>query len=439
VKDPLVRQRDGWAFKTPAGSRFLRDPELFAVYSTSGNQWRKLMYFWEDWQDLNLLVSMYDVYRSDTSLIREMYRLGLRGHMAALRQRVGRRVLSKRLPQYAAYHQYIRLEKPFAHQGLLMLDSGGFSFGEPKKLHPLLKSPLPSIQRFARLMLAISELESQAERWNARQFIRMARAAQRYHLRAQLRLKPDIVITLDRVMHYELPYWMKLRRLSFNLACARTALELFVQTPEPRPLLFPVIHPAGPAWSEIGKEISPTAAEEHYTRTFTLQFAYLLRLEKRVGIRFGGFAVGSLVPVRNPAFLRLLARAVWRAVTACGVDGRPLHAFGASDNKMLLLSRYGFTSFDSSLHIVKARNRQIYDPDTGNYKKLQPPARCQCPVCSRHSADELLENRPGVKEVATVLQSLHNFYANHRVHLETLRRSKKSGKRVVPAPLQSDT
>lgn len=383
------------------------------------------MYFPDDWHSLNLLISTFDVYCADPAILREMCQLGLRGHMASLFRHVGKKVLQTNLPQYKTYHAYINLDRAFPYRGLLMLDSGGFSFGHPDKLARLLRSPFPAIRRFARLMLAVAHQESQESKWDRARFVRLARLAQRLHLRTQFQLQPDIIVTLDRVMHFDLPYRVKSRRVLFNLTCARTALELYACTPGPKPLLFAVIHPLGPPPGSIGKTVSEERAAAFYARTFALQIKYLLRAEAETGLRFGGFAVGSLVPVTNYAFLGLLAGSLAKALATLGVEGRPLHAFGAADRKAVFLYRYGFTSFDSNLHVVKARNRQIYDPATGTYKKMQPPSSCTCPVCRRHAPEEFLENRQGVKEVATVLQSLHNFYTNHMAHLETMRRLHK--------------
>lgn len=379
------------------------------------------MYFCEDWQHLNMLISIYDIYRSDASVIREMLRLGLHEHIMAMRSRVGRKVLQKKLSQYQSYHRYINLEKNISYEGIFMLDSGGFSFGEPEKLQYLLKSPIPIIRRFGRIMLAIADLEVQHSTWNIQKFLRLAQVAQKINFLTQIKLKPDILITLDRVMHYEMPYWLKSRRIRFNLTCARTALELWAQLKEPKPVLFSPLHPLGPPFSRVGKDFSEKEAEDIYTKTFILQLKYLLRAEKEVGAMFGGFAVGSLVPVTSSKFLKIIGKAIFLATRTLRVNDRPLHAFGAADNKAILLNSFGFTSFDSNSHVVKARNRQIYDPVSAKYRKMQPPENCSCIICSRHSVNELLENRSGVKEVATVLQSLHNFYTNHITHLNIMR------------------
>ncbi|MGB9886541.1 MAG: hypothetical protein ACPLRW_06030 [Moorellales bacterium] len=421
----VYRRTRGWSFTTPGGKRFLPDPTMFAVYSPSGNQWRKLMYFPDDWRSVNLLISMYDIYSADPSILREMCRLGIRGHMASLSYRMAIRLRQSDLPQYQSYCGYTDPSRPFPHWGLIMLDSGGFSFGHPGKLIPLLQSPVPPIRRFARLLLAVAGLETETRGWNRARFERLARLAQRLHLRMQLRLQPDIIVTLDRVMHFDLPYRVKSRRVWFNLTCARTALELYARTPDPKPLLFPVVHPLGPPPAAIGTKLSPEQAREFYARTFALQLRYLLRAEKETGTNFGGFAVGSLVPVTNYAFLEVLASALAQALRKLGVGRRPLHAFGAADRKAVFLSRYGFTSFDTNLHVVKARSRQIYDPASGIYRKKELPTSCTCPVCRRHPPQELVEDRPGVKEVATVLQSLHNFYTNHLAHLKTIQKLRK--------------
>lgn len=422
MKASITPVKDGWILNTPNGKRFLANPDMFAVYSTSGNQWRKLMYFSEDWQHLNILISMYDIYRSDASLIREMLRLGLHGHIKSLRNRIIRKVLDSSLPQYQSYHKYLKLEKDIPYEGILMLDSGGFSFGSPEKLHYLLKSPISSVRRFGRIMLSIAELEGGQYLWNTQEFLRLAQIAQKVNFLNQIKLKPDILITLDRIIPYEMPFWLKIRRIIFNLTCARTALELWARLPNPKPVLFTPIHPLGPSLSSIGKEISEKKAEENYTKTFLIQLKYLLRAERETGAPFAGFAVGSLVPITNHNFLKIICNAVSQAAKELKIDDRPLHAFGAADSKAILLNGFGFTSFDSNLHMIKARNRQIYDPTSGEYRKMQPPEKCSCIICRRHPDHELLENRSGVKEVATVLQSLHNFYANHLSHLATMRK-----------------
>lgn len=422
METSITSAENGWILNTPNGRRFLSNPDMFAVYSTSGNQWRKLMYFYEDWQHLNILISIYDIYRSDASIIREMLRLGIHEHIKALRTRIGHKVLQNNLPQYQSYHKYINLENDISYEGIFMLDSGGFSFGEPKKLEHLLQSPLPIIRRFGRIMLAIAELEAEQSHWNTQKLLRLAKIAQKINFLIQIKLKPDILITLDRIIPYEMPLWLKIRRIRFNLTCSRTALELWAQLKKPKPVLFTPIHPLGPSFSSVGKAISEKEAENIYTKTFIIQLKYLLRAEREVGVMFGGFAVGSLVPITNQKFLKIIGNAIQQATRSLKINDRPLHAFGAADNKATFLNGFGFTSFDSNSHVIKARNRQIYDPTSAKYRKAQPPDKCSCIICSRHSADELLENRSGVKEVATVLQSLHNFYANHLVYLNTMRK-----------------
>lgn len=418
----IYYQNDGWYFSGPTGKRFLANPTMFAVYSPSGNQWRKLMYFPDDWQNLNLLLSIYDIYCSDKGLVEEMLALGLRAHMAELHRRMGRKLARTSTGPYRDYrHYFSENDLLYNYKGLIMLDSGGFSFGQTSKVCRLLKSPFAFIRRFGKIMLAVADLEQKREEWNITRYTRLARIAQRLNLSAQLRLKPDIIITLDRIMDFELPLWLKTRRILFNLTCACTALEVYARQPGLKPLLFPVIHPLGPPLSTIGRSISQEEALRFYSATFAAQLRRLRRAEVSIGLEFDGLAVGSLVPVRNYKHLSLLAEAVQRAITQTGFSGRPLHAFGAADKKAVFLARYGFTSFDSNLHVVKARNRYIYDPLTSSYQKMILPPDCQCPVCRHHSPQELLENRPGVKEVATVLQSLHNFYTNHLSHLEQIK------------------
>lgn len=399
----------------------------FAVMSSSGNAWRKFIYFLDLWAPhLDILLSIYDIYMSDRSIRDEILSFGIRPHIhAALRRTYG--YLASKGGRYVRYRQ--RLERLMADppqvRGLIAVDSGGFSLSTPEKISRLccVKGD-PEIVQLGYLLLQVDELERDAGSSTER-YLLLAREAARTNIRYQLRTGADIVVSLDRVFDFNLPFSRREMRWLFSLECAREALITVRDmsgTAAPRARVLPVIHPLGPTPS---KEAKP----DEYYRYAREALRYLEEAERETGLMFYGVAIGSLVPLISQQLLLPVAVGVGGAILESSFRGRPIHAFGASNDKLELLWECGFNSFDTSHHLIKGRNRQSYIPAKSSYvpSKTLKTLPCYwrsetptsgsvgdpCPVCVSVTLDEYLEDSPGLKEVATVLQSLHDFYSNH--------------------------
>ena len=126
--------------------------------------------------------------------------------------------------------------------------------------------------------------------------------------------------------------------------------------------------------------------------------------------------------MKDYEMIRLIATALKHTLKAHGLRDRFLHAFGATNRKATYLFEFGFDSFDTTYHMVRAKNRYLYNRKQDTYVSSRDLKiwSCNCPICSKHSLDKLREDRPGVKEVATVLHGLHNLYTNHLENIENL-------------------
>jgi hypothetical protein len=419
----------------PRAVKKLETPALFAGYSVWGNQWNKLMYFYSDWHDsLNLLISIYDIYRSSRCIGQKLLDEGFseysRGYVRRVREYV--RQQSDKGTPYGDYANFFPTGDVPPFGKLLMLDSGGFSFGTRTKLNALSKSCRKSashkvtdldkdVKDFAETMLEVDDLEGKSS-WTEARIQTLAQKAQRINLKHQLAAKGDFVVTLDRVIDdYEYSLEKKKRRAYFNLECAKGALEYKAKEKGNfGSLLLAVLHPVGPSLAEIGNNFEE--AREEYYDNICSYLDELVKKEEKLGAEFDGFGIGSLVPIKNYDLLRIIVEAIQAALREHGKENKLLHAFGATNNKARFLFQYGFDTFDTSYHVVRARNRFVYDKSISDYVstlKLDS-FDCSCRVCSKYSFDKLTENRKGVKEVATVLQSLHNLYTNHLECIENL-------------------
>lgn len=407
-------------FKTPA---------LFAGFSIWGNQWNKLMYFYHEWyKQLNLLLSVYDVYRASESLRRPMMRDGFHQYIDNYIRRVRRYVRRQARRIGSPYSDYAKFPPgPIpAFRGAVMIDSGGFSFGDRIKLARLLeiyrdilrRNPedafAASVLDFAETMLKVADAEE--GRWNEQTVTSLAERAQKINLSHQLAIQGDFVVTLDRVIDdYDYPLERKRRRAFFSLQCAKAALAEKARLGEHFPAaLLAVIHPIGPGPEEL-KTLGYAQGYRVYRRELDCYISELAAAEEKLKVQFDGFGIGSLVPLQDYDLIRLVVTAIKYTLRAHRMEDRFLHAFGATDRKASYLFEFGFDSFDTTYHIVRAKNRYLYDRERGTYVSSRDLKswNCGCPICSRHSLDELRENRHGVKEVATVLHGLHNLYTNH--------------------------
>lgn len=421
------------------GSALLTTPDLFAGFSVWGNQWNKLMYFYHDWyRNLNLLVSIYDIYRAAASIRTPILQDGLRQYIPAYVRHVRHYVRDQSNVVNSPYKDYSTFPpgRIPSFPGSIMVDSGGYSFGDRSKLvrleqmygHLANRNPgdwfSRSVKEFADTMLKVSDYESAEEKaWDKDAIARLAAVAQQINLSHQLAIRGDIVVTLDRVISdYDLSLGQKKRRAFFNLQCAKAALREKAEAGNGfQAALLAVIHPVGPGPTEL-KVMSAARAYRQYRHELDCYVGELADVEKSLRISFDGLGIGSLVPLQNYELIRIVATAVKHTLREYNMEDRLLHAFGATNNKARFLFDYGFDTFDTTYHMVRAKNRYLYDPTSERYVASGELDfwNCSCPICVKHPLVQLRENRSGVKEVATVLHGLHNLYTNHLEEIRSL-------------------
>ncbi len=394
------------------------------------------MYFYHEWyKQLNLLISIYDVYRAAECLRKPMMRDGfqqyVKDYVCHVRGYVREQARCIGSP-YSDYADFPPGPIP-TFRGAVMIDSGGFSFGDRRKVDRLLeiyrdilkRNPedtfASSVLDFAETMLKVANTEE--GHWDEQIVISLAECAQRINLAHQLAIRGDFVVTLDRVIDdYGYPLERKRRRAFFSLQCAKAALAEKARLGENFPsALLAVIHPIGPAPEEV-KSLGYTQAYRVYRRELDRYVSELAEAEKELQVQFDGFGLGSLVPLQDYDMVRLIVTALKYTLKAHGMQERFLHAFGTTNRKASYIFEFGFDSFDTTYHMVRAKNRYLYDREQGAYVSSRDLKswNCGCPICSTRSLDELKENRRGVKEVATVLHGLHNLCTNHLEQIENL-------------------
>jgi len=391
--------------------RHLHTPSVFAGYSVWGNQWLKLLLFYEDWVGkANVLISLFDMFQSGSSRKQTIFDLGFSKGIRRQRNRyieaISRR-LTKRYPGYRDYADYLSDINEGAFDTLMMLDSGGFSLRRPEDFKKI---------------DGLKKLYDQRDHY----------ALQKFILEKQLQTKAEFIITFDRALvPMSIPIQEKQRRQQFSLNCAKAALEIISKKrdrgEEVDALLLAAVHGFGPCLHEINKgKISFEKAGRMYYETTKNYLEELLSFEKDIGITFDGFSVGSLVPFVNNGLIENVAEAVYDVLKEKRALNRLIHGLGAtSEWKIRLLTSYGFDLFDTNLHVRMGRYRLYFNPDTREYVKIHDLEKlpCTCEVCTKHSKDHLTETRRGLREVSTVLLSLHNFYSSFQDLIERISRS----------------
>jgi len=373
-----------WRILRSSGEARFRTPMLFASFSVSGNQWLKLLYFYREWSGwLNLLVSQADIYRCRPYLRDEITRLGLRNHLASRAEKLRKDLRARDAP--ASYRSY-RARRgtrngPFL--GLTMLDSGGFTFGNLRRLALLReRASSPTLTATADALEKEEILEGR-ESWTERKALTQAEAAQVPHLRFGLAVRPDFVVALDRIIENPLlPLRVKRRRAFFSISCAAVALREVSQTRQCDSLLLPVIHPYGPAAPSDLAGFSKTELMKSYGASISWQIEKLEQVERKCGESFPGLAVGSLVPFENAVMAPLIGDAIEKCLKQSQFRGRFVHCFGANNEKLEILQSRGFQSFDTNHHAKLARSRRFYDPATKSYFGLRDKRwpRCGCVI-----------------------------------------------------------
>jgi queuine/archaeosine tRNA-ribosyltransferase len=387
-KDSINRTARIWRVKLNGKSMIFNTPRIFAVYSMWGNQWLKLLLFFNVWyNEIDLLFSLFDILMATKQRREKCFELGIRKFTLWQLSDYASKVKQELVKKYPAYQDYldflhIRKEPPFI-KNLIMVDSGGFS----------LDSKL-SVSKIHNVGFSLNKIDQ----------------TQKSFLKAQLSMKPDIVLTLDRVIKNpnKISINEKRRRVEFSLECAKAALRLKGELKDRKEkfgsLLFGVVHPYGPKINKVSDELV-----RKYKENCDRYLSELLDYENEVGVFFDGFAIGSLIPL-PVSLVKALGDFISKKIRQ-ERKNVILHALGVTNTKMLELLECGFDTFDTNSHVQLAKYRYYLESinrpiKIDELKKL----KCNCPVCSTFSLKELRERRRGVKEVSTVLISLHNFF-----------------------------
>jgi queuine/archaeosine tRNA-ribosyltransferase len=378
-----------WKGKVNNREFIIRGPQLFAAYSMWGNQWLKLLLFYNDWCNrVNLLISCFDILMSTKERKQKSQEMGIRGLMMWQREMYIKKIketLSKKFAAYRDYLKYTEVETPTFNTNLIMLDSGGFSLDTETNVSKFIEEGFS---------------------------IKYPSYTQKKLLRLQAKMEPDIILTLDRVIKN--PNRMSIKekeeRINFNLKCAKAALETkaeMLDNEEFNSLLFAVIHPFGPKIDNLSNKII-----NYYLENCASYVGKLIDFEQEIGEEFDGFAVGSLISLPLEIVMPI-GEAIFKQLRF--EKGRDvfLHGLGVTNIKARHLLRIGFQTFDTNMHVKLARNKwYLLEDEDKKVVKIDEleVLNCQCPICRTHPISEFRERRRGVAEVSTVLLSLHNFF-----------------------------
>lgn len=423
------RKREWAVIGSNGESCRFKTPILFSGISPSGNQINKLAWLYDVWKDeIDVFMSIYDVYCSTTHIEDRLRKEGISGffksHLDYLKE--SNHVISKQ--------ESLEIEKKVSKASGLdsiirptMLDSGGFSLGSVKGVESALKSKSINksdkdrrefFQKLIRLVRILENGKNLEGHYNDIKFV------QTKNLEWQLQLKPTFLLTLDKVIRkHDWPMEKKRAIAKFSINCAKYAIKYKAMKGEAfDSLILAVLHPVGPGPKEIPRRYSYREASAKYESEMSRFLECLCEAEAKCGSKFDGFAVGSLVPINDHDYLRVIAEGLAKSLMRLRLENRFLHGLGVTNRKMETLVPYGFDSFDTTLHFRHARNRRVYSTDIKQYVRASEKALkdCECTICSRVPLNIRLENRPGMKEFATVCQALHNFFVNHKEFVEEL-------------------
>lgn len=188
-------------------------------------------------------------------------------------------------------------------------------------------------------------------------------------LALQLDFGADMIATLD----YPLPPNLKKReaneRVNLSIENAIATLRLLQKRDDRQTMVFVPVHGRTP--NEI----------EGYIQHFVTRYKRS-RLERQ----FDGFAVGSLVPLRNdPVRIVQLLLKTKRVIKEMSRENLPLHVFGVGSDLIPFLVYLGFDTFDSSSYAQNARRLRYADPETWtNHRATQlRKLRCECSACKQ--------------------------------------------------------
>jgi len=222
-------------------------------------------------------------------------------------------------------------------------------------------------------------------------------------LNLQLDFGADMIATLD----YPLPPNLNKRetqeRVKLSIENAIATLRLLQQEINKKTLVFVPIHGRTP------EEI------EMYIRKFVTRY-------RRSGLerQFDGFAVGSLVPLRNdPVRVVQLLLKVKRVLQDMSLENLPLHVFGVGSDLIPFLVYLGFDTFDSSSYAQNAQRLRYADPETwASHRATQlQELKCQCSACKQIDLNEMrdvLTSEVSFRQINGHFKS--EFYALVAIH-----------------------
>lgn len=408
-------------------TRFIT-PLIFSGVSPSGNQINKLTWIYNIWRDrIDVLMSIYDVYCCTQHIQDKLCAYGLGGFFASYIDYLNKIVKARGDERFKDLQKSIGNNKPKVIKRPTMLDSGGFSLSSPKTLSSAFSNQASyKLERrdfFRKLIRIVVAIESR--KYLGKQYDSDIESVQQFNLEEQLKLKPTFILTLDKVVrNHNWPINKKRAIAQFGIKCSKYALKYkSINKNKFGSLLLAVIHPIGPGPKEIAEHIGYAKGSKRHEKEMYMVVNSLCEEEAKLGVKFDGFAVGSLVPIQNYDYLHTIAEGIGNSLVKLGVEDRFLHGLGATNRKVECLLPYGFDSFDTTLHFRHARNRYIYSEKLGYYTQASRESLngCTCPLCSQIPLDLRLDNREGMKEFATVCLGLHNFFVNHLEFVENLR------------------
>lgn len=191
----------------------------------------------------------------------------------------------------------------------------------------------------------------------------------------QLDFGGDIIATLDYPLPPALNNAEAQERIRFSIENAITTLRLLQIKGDESTKVYVPIHGRTPG--EI----------ESYINRFITRYNRS-RLERRCD----GFAVGSLVPLRNkPDQIISILAAAKRTLKERHLESLPVHVFGVGSTLIPYLVYLGYDTFDSSTYVQKARNLQYTHPETWANQRATKLEKliCQCQICRQLDLSEM--------------------------------------------------
>jgi 7-cyano-7-deazaguanine tRNA-ribosyltransferase len=134
------------------------------------------------------------------------------------------------------------------------------------------------------------------------------------------------------------------------------------------------------------------------------------------------FPVGAVVPLMNSYRYAEMVDVVAGAKRGLGVDA-PVHLFGAGHPMMFALAAaMGCDLFDSAAYALYARDDRYLTVRGTEHLADLDYFPCECPVCARHSPDEIRAEDDAERERLLAEHNLHVSYGELRRVKQAIRR-----------------